>query len=184
MSNEEKDIKQENTTEEPVEETTEDVVENEEVETTDSEVEKLQQELEEAQDKYLRSQAEIQNIQTRQQKELAQFSKYEGQSLAKEILPALDNLQRALQVQADDEASSQLKKGIELTYNALMKALNDKGITEVEAQGAPFDPNYHQAVQTVEATEDHPKDTVVEVYQPGYLFKDRILRPAMVSVAN
>ncbi|MGX4645125.1 nucleotide exchange factor GrpE [Holzapfeliella sp. JNUCC 80] len=180
MSNEEKDIKQENTTEEPVEETTEEVVEAEEP----SEVEKLQQELEEAQDKYLRSQAEIQNIQTRQQKELAQFSKYEGQSLAKEILPALDNLQRALQVQADDEASSQLKKGIELTYNALMKALNDKGITEVEAEGAHFDPNYHQAVQTVEATEDHPKDTVVEVYQPGYLFKDRILRPAMVSVAN
>ncbi|MGX4763368.1 nucleotide exchange factor GrpE [Holzapfeliella sp. JNUCC 72] len=180
MSNEEKDIKQENTTEEPVEETTEEVVEAEEP----SEVEKLQQELEEAQDKYLRSQAEIQNIQTRQQKELAQFSKYEGQSLAKEILPALDNLQRALQVQADDEASSQLKKGIELTYNALMKALNDKGITEVEAEGAPFDPNYHQAVQTVEATENHPKDTVVEVYQPGYLFKDRILRPAMVSVAN
>ncbi|WP_420836000.1 nucleotide exchange factor GrpE [Holzapfeliella floricola] len=180
MSNEEKDIKQENTTEEPVEETTEEVVETEEP----SEVEKLQQELEAAQDKYLRSQAEIQNIQTRQQKELAQFSKYEGQSLAKEILPALDNLQRALQVQADDEASSQLKKGIELTYNALIKALNDKGITEVEAEGATFDPNYHQAVQTVEATEDHPKDTVVEVYQPGYLFKDRILRPAMVSVAN
>ncbi len=106
VSNEEKDIKQENTTEEPVEETTEEVVETEEP----SEVEKLQQELEAAQDKYLRSQAEIQNIQTRQQKELAQFSKYEGQSLAKEILPALDNLQRALQVQADDEASSQLKK--------------------------------------------------------------------------
>ncbi|MBP2058945.1 molecular chaperone GrpE [Lactobacillus colini] len=138
----------------------------------------------ELEDKYLRSEAEIQNMQTRYAKERAQLIKYESQSLAKDVLPAMDNLERALAVKADDEASKQLQKGVQMTLDALVKAMGDHGITEIEAEGQKFDPNVHQAVQTVEADADHEKDQVVQVLQKGYKYKDRTLRPAMVIVAQ
>ena len=102
-------------------------------------------------DKYLRSEAEIQNMQARYAKERAQLIKYESQSLAKDVLPAMDNLERALAVKADDEASKQLKKGVQMTLDSLIKAMKDHGIVEIEAEGKKFDPNVHQAVQTVAA---------------------------------
>ena len=112
-------------------------------------------------DKYLRSEAEIQNMQNRYTKERAQLIKYESQSLAKDILPAMDNLERALSVEADDD-----------------------GVVEIEADGVKFDPTLHQAVQTIAAENDDQKDHVVQVLQKGYQYKDRTLRPAMVVVAQ
>lgn len=138
----------------------------------------------ELEDKYLRSEAEIQNAQSRYAKERAQLIKYESQSLAKDVIPAMDNLERALQVEVDDDASRQLKKGVQMTLEALTKAMSDHGITEIEADGAKFDPTIHQAVQTVAAENDDQKDHVVQVLQKGYLYKDRTLRPAMVIVAQ
>jgi len=135
-------------------------------------------------DKYLRSEAEIQNMQARYTKERAQLIKYESQSLAKDVLPAMDNLERALAVKADDEASKQLKKGVQMTLDSLVKAMKDHGIVEIEAEGQKFDPNVHQAVQTVAAKDDSQKDQVVQVLQKGYQYKDRTLRPAMVVVAQ
>ena len=102
-------------------------------------------------DKYLRSEAEIQNMQNRYTKERAQLIKYESQSLAKDILPAMDNLERALSVEADDDVSKQLKKGVKMTLDALVKAMKDHGVVEIEADGVKFDPTLHQAVQTVAA---------------------------------
>ena len=133
-------------------------------------------------DKYLRSEAEIQNMQNRYTKERAQLIKYESQSLAKDILPAMDNLERALSVEADDDVSKQLKKGVKMTLDALVKAMKDHGVVEIEADGVKFDPTLHQAVQTVAA--DDQKDHVVQVLQKGYQYKDRTLRPAMVVVAQ
>ncbi|PKZ36973.1 nucleotide exchange factor GrpE [Lactobacillus crispatus] len=135
-------------------------------------------------DKYLRSEAEIQNMQNRYTKERAQLIKYESQSLAKDILPAMDNLERALSVEADDDVSKQLKKGVQMTLDALVKAMKDHGIVEIEADGVKFDPTLHQAVQTVAAENDDQKDHVVQVLQKGYQYKDRTLRPAMVVVAQ
>ena len=135
-------------------------------------------------DKYLRSEAEIQNMQNRYTKERAQLIKYESQSLAKDILPAMDNLERALSVEADDDVSKQLKKGVQMTLDALAKAMKDHGIVEIEAEGVKFDPTLHQAVQTVAAENDDQKDHVVQVLQKGYQYKDRTLRPAMVVVAQ
>ncbi|EEJ72998.1 nucleotide exchange factor GrpE [Lactobacillus ultunensis] len=135
-------------------------------------------------DKYLRSEAEIQNMQNRYSKERAQLIKYESQSLAKDILPAMDNLERALSVKADDDVSKQLKKGVQMTLDSLNKALKDHGIVEIEAEGVKFDPTLHQAVQTVAAENDDQKDHVVQVLQKGYQYKDRTLRPAMVVVAQ
>lgn len=135
-------------------------------------------------DKYLRSEAEIQNMQNRYTKERAQLIKYESQSLAKDILPAMDNLERALSVEADDDVSKQLKKGVQMTLDALVKAMKDHGVVEIEADGVKFDPTLHQAVQTVAAENDGQKDHVVQVLQKGYQYKDRTLRPAMVVVAQ
>lgn len=135
-------------------------------------------------DKYLRSEAEIQNMQNRYTKERAQLIKYESQSLAKDILPAMDNLERALSVEADDDVSKQLKKGVQMTLDALVKAMKDHGVVEIEADGVKFDPTLHQAVQTVAAENDNQKDHVVQVLQKGYQYKDRTLRPAMVVVAQ
>ena len=138
----------------------------------------------ELEDKYLRSEAEQQNAQRRYSMERANLVKYESQRLGKDILPSVDNLERALAVKADDEVSSQLKKGIEMTLEGLVRALKDNGIEEIKAEGEKFDPTLHQAVQSVPAENDDQKDHVVQVLQKGYVYKDRTLRPAMVVVAQ
>ncbi len=112
-----------------------------------AEVAALTQKNKDLEDKYLRSQAEIQNAQRRYSKERANLVKYESQRLGKDILSSVDNLERALQVKADDEASRQLKKGIEMTLEGLVRALKDNGIEEIKADGEKFDPTLHQAVQ-------------------------------------
>lgn len=148
------------------------------------EIADLQAKNKDLEDKYLRSEAEIQNMQNRYSKERAQLIKYESQSLAKDVLPAMDNLERALSVKADDDVSKQLKKGVQMTLDSLTKAMKDHGIVEIEAEGVKFDPTLHQAVQTVAAENDDQKDHVVQVLQKGYQYKDRTLRPAMVVVAQ
>lgn len=147
-----------------------------------AEIEKITAERDELSDKYIRAQAEIVNMRRRNEKEQASLLKYDGQKLAKAILPALDNLERALTVEA--EHSEQLLKGVEMVQKDLLKALKENDIAEIEADGQKFDPNLHQAVQTVPADHDHPADTVVKVFQKGYILKDRVLRPAMVVVAQ
>ncbi|MFS8962602.1 nucleotide exchange factor GrpE [Lactobacillus delbrueckii] len=149
-----------------------------------AEVAALTQKNKDLEDKYLRSEAEIQNAQRRYSKERANLVKYESQRLGKDILASVDNLERALQVKADDEASSQLKKGIEMTLEGLVRALKDNGIEEIKADGEKFDPTLHQAVQSVPAENNDQKGHVVQVLQKGYVYKDRTLRPAMVVVAQ
>lgn len=135
-------------------------------------------------DQYLRAQAEIRNMSNRHKKEQEQLLKYDGQKLAKAVLPAVDNMERALEVEVSDAAGQQLKKGVEMVHQALNSALKDNEITEIEALGQKFDPKLHQAVQTVPKEPDQDSDTVVQVLQRGYLLKDRVLRPAMVIVAQ
>ncbi|VDG30691.1 Protein GrpE [Lactobacillus plantarum ZJ316] [Lactiplantibacillus mudanjiangensis] len=154
------------------------------VDPKDQQIADLKQQVDEKDDQRLRAQAELVNMQSRFKKEQAATIKYDGQSLAKDVLPVLDNLERALATEADDEAAKQLKKGVEMVYDHLQTALKQHSVTEVPAAGETFDPNLHQAVQTVPATDEHPADTVVQVLQKGYLFKDRTLRPAMVVVAQ
>ncbi|WJI90755.1 nucleotide exchange factor GrpE [Weissella viridescens] len=163
-----------------------DVVEVDET-TTESvadEIADLKQQLSDADDKFLRAQAEMQNMQTRLAKEQAQALKYANQKLGLAVLPALDNLERALQVEADDDASEQLKKGVEMVFGTLKQALSDNGIKEVGQVGDTFDPNYAQAIQSVPADDEHPADTIASVMQKGYMLEDRVIRPAMVAVYN
>lgn len=154
------------------------------VDVLSAEIAELQQQLDDSQNDYLRAQAEIQNMQKRSQKEQSALAKYGAQRLAKEVVPVMDDLKRALQVQVDNDSGQQLKTGIEMVYKHLEKALNDNDIKEIDADGVAFDPELHQAVQTVPADDDHPADTVVQVLQSGYRLADRVLRPAMVVVAQ
>lgn len=154
------------------------------VENYEKEIAELTAKNKDLEDKYLRSEAEIQNMQARYAKERAQLIKYESQNLAKEVLPAMDNLERALAVKADDKVAKQLQKGVQMTLDLLVKSMKDQGITEIKAEGETFNPSLHQAVQTVAAENDEQKDRVVKVLQKGYQYKDRTLRPAMVVVAQ
>ncbi|CAD0144908.1 nucleotide exchange factor GrpE [Streptococcus thermophilus] len=183
------DIKKEEVKEEEATETTEEVVEEakEATETTEevveetketSELEEAQARAEEFENKYLRAHAEMQNIQRRAKEERQQLQKYRSQDLAKAILPALDNIERALAVEG---LTDDVKKGLEMIQESLINALKEEGIEEIAADGE-FNHNFHMAIQTMPADDEHPADTIAQVFQKGYKLHDRILRPAMVVV--
>ena len=155
-----------------------------EVEAEEFESAKLKAELEEMEDKYLRARAEIANMANRGKNEREQLQKYRSQDLAKKLLPSIDNLERALATEVSDDQGASLKKGVEMVLESLRNALEEEGIEKIPAKGESFDPNLHQAVQTVPATEDTPADTILEVLQEGYKLHDRVLRPTMVIVAQ
>lgn len=156
----------------------------EELDDESVDVVKLQKERDEFEDNYLRAAAEIKNMNNRFHKERADLLKYDGQKLATAVLPVLDNLERALATEVTDDAAKSLKQGVQMVYDHLATALKENAVEEIASTDDKFDPSIHQAVQTVPADKDHPKDTVVQVLQKGYRMKDRILRPAMVVVAN
>lgn len=155
-----------------------------ELDQRDQQIVELKEANDQLEDKFLRAQAEIANMQNRYNKERSQLLKYSGQQLALAILPSIDNLKRALEVKADDEASNQLKKGVEMVFNQLTSGLKENGIEEIDSIGTKFDPNLHQAVSVEDAGPDEGKDIVKQVLQPGYKLKDRVIRPAMVVVTK
>ena len=144
-----------------------------------SELDLANERAEDFENKYLRAHAEMQNIQRRANEERQSLQRYRSQDLAKKILPSLDNLERALQVEGLTE---DVKKGIEMVRDSLIQALKEEGVEEVSLES--FDPNLHMAVQTVPADEDNPADTIAQVLQKGYKLHERLLRPAMVVVYN
>lgn len=144
----------------------------------------LQVKNEQLQDQYLRSQAEIANMNNHFKKERAELLKYSGQKLAQEILPGIDNLKRALAAKTEDKGSEQLKKGIEMVLKQMNQALEDNEILEISEAGVEFDPIIHQAVSVVEAEPNEKKNMVKQVLQSGYKLKDRVIRPAMVIVTK
>lgn len=153
-------------------------------EETEKKLSDLQKKYDELEDKYLRAEAEMQNMTKRFKKEQQQLLKYEGQDLIREILPVIDNLNRALQIDVKENGSEQLKRGIKMVQRDMEKALKENDVTKIEALGQTFDPTLHQAVKTVPVEEGQEAETIVEVYQDGYMLKDRVLRPAMVVVAQ
>jgi len=143
-------------------------------------------ELAELKDRHLRLAAEFDNFRRRNLKERQDLHNYANENLVKELLPAVDNLERAVVHGRKEEQradSENLLQGVELTYRSLVQILARFGVVEIEAEGKPFDPQVHEAVRRVSSNE-HAPGTVVEVYQKGYLLKDRLLRPAMVAVAG
>ena len=129
----------------------------------------------------LRLQADFDNSRRRARLDLEAAEKYKAQSLITDLLPALDNFERALKMEADNEQAKSLLQGMEMVYRSLLDALKKEGAEQIEAVGKEFDPHLHQAVMQVE-DENFDSNIVVEEFQKGYMLKDRVIRPAMVKV--
>ncbi|GEK33301.1 nucleotide exchange factor GrpE [Kurthia sibirica] len=154
-------------------------VEEEAVELT--EVEVLEQKLKEEEERYLRLRADFDNLRRRTQVEREAASKYRSQSLLTDLLPVIDNIERALQVEATTEDGESIKKGIEMVHRSLIEAAKKEGLEVIESVDAPFDPNFHQAVFQ-EKDDSKEAGIILEELQRGYKLKDRVLRASMVKV--
>jgi len=149
----------------------------------DSQEKSVQEELQIYQDKYIRLAAEFENYKRRAQRDQSDAIRYANESLLKNLLSTLDNLERAIQCGKDAGASGSLLEGVELTHKQFLETIEKLGLRQVSSAGSLFDPNMHQAVAQVESETVAP-NTVVEEFQKGYFLHDRILRPAMVTVAK
>ncbi len=137
-------------------------------------------------DKYLRMAAEFENYKRRAQRDHRQAVQFANESLLRDILPTLDNLERAIQSWQPGQDGGNIEgllEGVNLTYKHFLDTLNKRGMTQFSCKGETFDPTRHQAVGQVE-TADAPEHTVVDEHQKGYVLHDRIVRPAMVTVAQ
>ncbi|WP_430785163.1 nucleotide exchange factor GrpE [Virgibacillus flavescens] len=150
------------------------------METLKEEINKLTQEKDENYQKMLRIQAEFDNYKKRTLKDRESANKYKSQDLVNELLPAIDNFERALQVDVS-EAQESFVEGISMVYRMLKDALQSQNVVEIETVGKEFDPNLHHAVMQIE-DEELEANTVVEEMQKGYMLNDRVIRPAMVKV--
>ena len=157
-----------------------DAQKEDETEAMQREIEQLKKEKEDTYQRMLRIQAEYENYKKRTQKEKEAERKYKSQDLVQELLPVLDNFERALKVEATEETKS-LIDGITMVYNQLQDALKSQGVEVIEAEGKEFDPNIHHAVMQVEE-EGIESNIIEEELQKGYMLKDRVVRPAMVKV--
>jgi molecular chaperone GrpE len=131
------------------------------------------------QDRLLRARAEFDNARRRTERERGEFLQFAAMDLVREILPVLDDFERALKVETADRDYA---KGVELIYQRLSETLKKMGLEPLETAGKPFDPNLHQAVERVE-TEEREDQTILGEFQRGYNFRGKLLRPAMVRVA-
>jgi len=136
-----------------------------------------------AQERYLRLAAEFENYKKRAQKDQDEYRKYSNERLLKELLPVIDNLQRALQHGRVSQNQDGVLQGIELTSKKALEILSRFGVTPIPSVGLPFDPAVHEAVAKVNG-KGHKANTIVDEFEKGYYLHDRVLRPAMVTVAE
>jgi molecular chaperone GrpE len=134
-------------------------------------------------DRYLRLAAELENIKKRQEREVAELRQFANDNLLKELVPVLDNLERALEHGRQSEAPEALMEGLDLVSQDFLKVLGRFGVTPINSVGERFDPAYHHAVMEEEAPEVEDQ-TVLKELQKGYLLQNRLLRPAMVVVSR
>lgn len=180
---------QEGATQSP-EETTEGVAEESEPEAEvdpltalQNKIEAMREEAGKNWDLYLRERADLENARKRHQREKEDAIRFANDRLLKEMVPVLDNLERAIEHAAQEETDNQgLLEGVNMTINQFRKALEDFGVKAIKAIGTDFDPNLHQAMGQLES--DQPPNTVVTEFQKGYLLHDRLLRPSLVMVAK
>ncbi len=135
-------------------------------------------------DKFVRTQAELENLKRRAEKDLQNAHKFGLEKFARELLPVADSLELGLSVETGDNPEVQkLREGMELTLKQLIASLEKFNVTPIDPEGDKFNPELHQAMATQPTDEAEP-NTVLKVYQKGYLLNDRLLRPAMVVVAQ
>ena len=142
-------------------------------------VKELQEESEKNYDQYLRAQAEIDNILKRNKREKEEWVKYSNETLIKEILPVVDNLEKAMSHSNDENSLHALREGVELILKGLKDTLAKSGLEEVKTKGEPFDPCFHHAVSE-QYDENYENGVIIDVLQKGYTLNQRLIRPAMV----
>ncbi|PNZ58176.1 nucleotide exchange factor GrpE [Staphylococcus aureus] len=165
---------------EAIEETSDENV-IEEIDPKDQKINELQQLADENEEKYLRLYAEFENYKRRIQKENEINKTYQAQRVLTDILPAIDSIERALQIEGDDETFKSLQKGVQMVHESLINALKDNGLEVIKTEGEAFDPNIHQAV-VQDDNPDFESGEITQELQKGYKLKDRVLRPSMVKV--
>lgn len=149
----------------------------------DKKLEELQNEVNILKDKNMRIAAEMVNTLRRKDEETNRLLKYSNESLITELLPVIDNFERALNVDAKTTDIESYQKGMTMIYNSLKNILEKFEVKEIEAIDKEFDPSYHQAVMQ-EEKEGTKENIVIEVLQKGYTYKDKVIRPAMVKVSK
>ncbi|GGF83417.1 nucleotide exchange factor GrpE [Paenibacillus aceti] len=169
--------------EEPKEQQTEKAAEAAAEENANGELKKLQAELLEQQQRLLRVQADYDNFRRRTVKEKEDLAKYASSKLISELLPVIDNFERALSTVSDNEEVAAYAKGVEMIIRQFETVLQAEGLVKMETVGEVFNPEFHQAIMQVESDE-YEEGIVVEEVQRGYLLKDKVLRPAMVKVSG
>lgn len=162
----------------------EELPENEEVEKEvdpkDKEIDDLKAEVAKLKNAYAMAYADTENTKKRLEAEALNTKKYRIQSFANDILPAIDNLERAL---STGNKEDQFYKGVEMIYKQIVEALKKEGVSEIECLNTKFDPNFHQSIM-IEKKEGVEPNTVIEVLQKGYMLKDRVLRASMVKISE
>ncbi|MDZ7667795.1 MAG: nucleotide exchange factor GrpE [Desulfotignum sp.] len=143
----------------------------------------LEAALEAEKDRFMRLSAEFDNYRKRKQREIDEFRKFANETVFKQFLPVVDNLERAMVSAETNKDINSLLEGVKLTHKEILKVFQDFNVKPVEAENQSFDPNFHQAV-TQKETNEVPENTVTDVLQTGYLLHDRLIRPAMVVVSK
>ncbi len=144
---------------------------------------KLEEEIKELKHNLLKEKADLENTKKRLERERIIERKYVALSISKNLLPALDSFDLALMHKVTDEESEKIFQGFKMIKEQLVKALEEEGVSEIDALDEEYDPNFHQAIIT-EKVENKEPNIVIEVIQKGYIFKDRLIRPAIVKISE
>jgi molecular chaperone GrpE len=148
-----------------------------------SEIAQLQKERDDYYDRLLRKTAEFDNYRKRTDRERQQLADTAAADLLKELLPLVDDMERALKANAGSDGADAIRRGVELIHKQLLETLRKRGVTPIESLGTDFDPHFHMAV-AYEPAEGRRDGEIIEEFTRGYMLGDRLLRPAMVKVAK
>ena len=146
-------------------------------------IEELKEQLASEKDRVLRLAAEFENYKKRKQRESDEFKKFANETIFRQLLTIVDNLERAIFSTKENSDEAGLLEGVKLTYKEILKLFETFNVKPVEAENQMFDPNFHQAITQVK-TDEFPENSVTAVLQKGYLLHDRLIRPAMVIVSK
>ena len=149
----------------------------------DKAVEKLEEKVKELEDMRVRQLAEFENVRKRSEKEKSQMFEVGAKSVIEKILPVMDNFERGLQGVPEEEKDAPFVKGVEMVYKQMLTAFEEMGVKPIEAVGKEFDPNLHNAVMAVD-DDSLESGTVAEEMQKGYMYKESVVRHSMVKVVN
>lgn len=144
----------------------------------------MEEKVRDAEENAMRARAEVQNLKRRQREEMERIQDTATEHLVKELLPVVDDMERALEAANATHNFDALSNGVELVMNKLLAALRSVGVERMEGVGAPFNPELHEAVQQVEPTDEFPSGTIAQELRSGYTQHGHVVRPSLVGVAH